>query len=456
MKNRYLIWFLCLTLAAGGCGKKDQEIDSRIPVQVMSAVERDFQQRLSFPGVTTTHAVSDVGFQVSGEIVSMNARVGQRVVAGSLLAALDDSVYRDEARAAEAQVSVASSQLAEVKAGSRPQELDQAKSSVEHAKAVVKQAEAGRTQAQANLELARVELKRYQAVYDAEAVSLQKLQQVESQYKVAREQFDASGHQVQQARQGVSQAKAQYSLALEGARPEQVDTARANLASAEARSAQAHNRLKYTHLAAPFSGVVTRKHAEVGQVVGAGTPVYEIRSDGSLELEIQVPSAHLQRMVPGLKAEVTFPSISDQTVEAEVYEIQPVNDEKVRNFSVKLRLKENPFADHLSGVIGQASFAFGESVPGIEVPISAVIQRDGAFAVMILDEQEQARRVEVKLITIRDDRARISGPVQTGTRVITSGQEFVQEGRPVRVVEALGSSDIVTPDRDDKNRAQDG
>jgi multidrug efflux pump subunit AcrA (membrane-fusion protein) len=440
-----------LLLVCGCRGEKEDDVDTRVPVQVVPAVQRDFQEKLTFPGVTTTHLVSDVGFQVGGEVTALTLEVGDTVTPGTILGQLDASSYQDSAAASQAQVGVAASQLEEVKAGSRPQEISKGAQAVDQAQASVDQAKASRAQAKASLDLARIERDRYKAVLDAEAIPLQKFQQVEAEHEMAREAFDASGHQVRQAEKVLGQAKADYSLVLEGPRREQIETAKANLQSAQAKNRQAQNQVLYTTLRAPFSGVVSRKHVEVGMVVSPGSPVYEIRSSGALEFETQVPSVHIERIVEEMPATISLKPAVQQVLEGRVVEIQPVNDEKLRNFRVKLRLAERPFAKNLSGVIGEATFTFGESLPGLEVPVSAVLQREGGYAVMLLDDQDKVEQVPVELLLVRDERCRIAGPIPDGKRVIVSGQEYVQPGREVRVVEALGAGEIVTPDRDDPN-----
>ncbi len=453
MMLRLLALLVIASVSLSGCRESSQPAsENLVPVQVVEAVERDFRQRLVFPGVTTAQLISDVGFQVAGEVTVLTKKVGDSVAPGQVLARVDSSTYQDEASSADAQVAVARSQLAEAEAGSRDQEVRQASAAVEQANGALEEAKASRAQARASLELAEIEYRRHRAVYEEKAISQQVFQQVEQEYKVAQEQFDAAGHRVDQAEESKKQAQAQYSLVLEGPRQEQVDTARANLRASQAQASAANNRVAFTTLKAPFAGTITRKHVEVGMVVNAGTPIFELRSDDDLEMAIQVPSSHIEKLKLGMSSSVSFDPVMEEPVGAKVIEIQPVNDQTVRNYQVKLKLEEVPFSLNLSGVIGEAAFDIGASLPGVEVPVSALIVRDGGYAVMVLKSDQTVNRVAVELLKLQDERARIQGPLKSGDPIIISGQEFVQNGRKVRVVKGLDSQPIITPDRDDPNK----
>lgn len=422
-----LVFIMALFLT--GCEKKKEEkVEAyRVPVQVVQVEKRVFQDQLEFPGTTDTFIITKVSFMASGTIEDIYFDVGMPVKKGDIMARLDQKQYIDNVNSAQSQVGYANANLAKARAGSRDQE--------------VKMALAGMNQAKANLENAQKEMERYRKAYQEDAVAEERYSNMVSQYKVAKESYVS--------------ARKNYEMTKEGTRKEDLDIARSNVNVSAAGLQSAQTQLAYTILRSPIDGVVVSKMMDVGAMASPQSPVFEIQSSQALDFTIYVPDIHIKKIHIGQEAEVEFFKDPDRQIKAGVREIQPLADSHTRSYRVKLRLKEAPGMKNYSGEIGKALFLTGPKIPGIFVPLSALIKKEAEkqFYIFYLDDQEKACKVEVKVISIRNQNAKIvpieSGkPIPPDARVIISGQEYVKDGSLCKVVTAVDSWKYVTPDKE--------
>jgi HlyD family secretion protein len=200
-----------------------------------------------------------LGFRIPGTLESRQAGEGDPVTAGQLLATLESSDQKAALARAEALVAYHASVLDELLAGTRPQDLDRAKAELERSLAA---AAAARVQ----LEQARSDTERFEALYQAQTVSQRDAEQFQTRFQTAE-------HQYREAQARVTNARKALSLSEEGPRKETLDQARARLAEANAAMEQARIRLADTRLISPMDGVVLTEAAEVGEYVNPGSAV---------------------------------------------------------------------------------------------------------------------------------------------------------------------------------------
>jgi HlyD family secretion protein len=192
---------------------------------------------------------TDLGFQLSGRILRLAVREGDRVLEGDLLAVLDLAEVEGRRAAAAARADAVRARLDELLTGSRVEEIDQARAAVRSA-----------TDRAAD---ARREADRAIRLHDGGAVSRQWMERT----ILAREVADA----------GLEQAEAQLAIVTTGPRPQQLDAQRALLREAEAVRTQMDAALENGRIIAPFDGLVTIRHREPGETVPAGAPVLTLR-----------------------------------------------------------------------------------------------------------------------------------------------------------------------------------
>lgn len=212
-----------------------------------------------------------LGFRVSGRVSAVLKDEGAQVEAGDVLARMDDEPYRHSLAQAEAQVQSLAARLEELKKGSRPEEIEQARKIL--AEAVAAQ------------DIAWIHFKRQRDLVKLNAVSRQDFDNAESVLRRTTAQREAS--------------KAGLDLLLAGTRSEQIDQAEANLAAAQATRDQAQTQLADTVLTATEAGVVLTRAVEPGTLVQAGSTALTMSLLSPVWARAYVPEPQLGLIHPG-------------------------------------------------------------------------------------------------------------------------------------------------------------
>lgn len=226
-----------------------------------------------------------VSFKVPGRIVQLPVDEGQTLKTGDLIARLDSDDYRQQVTVDRAVTDVRHSQLALGLAGSRTQEIEAARQTL--------------LDAQADLEQKKKDFARYDALFEKDEVSAQTRDQADTNLARAEATFE--------------RAQQVYNELVEGTRKEELAVERDNLRQAKENLAMSHIRLSYTVLQAPFNGVILVRQAELGEVVGAGTPVITLADLDHLWVRVYVPETDLGKVRWGQDVEVrtdTYPGRS--------------------------------------------------------------------------------------------------------------------------------------------------
>lgn len=220
------------------------------------------------------------GFDLAGRIGFLEKEESDRVRAGEPIGKLEDALFRAREAAARAALEAARARLAELEAGSRPQEIARARAEVRRLEALLRDA---------GLEVERLErLVRTRAAPQADL-------------DTARAQRDALEAQLEAARQDLS-------LLEEGPRRERIAAQRAEVARAEAELAAATKQLVDTVLVSQVTGVITGRLQEPGDVVLPQTPIYTIALDSPVYARVWAPEPALGWLREGLPAEIVTDS----------------------------------------------------------------------------------------------------------------------------------------------------
>jgi len=220
---------------------------------------------------------TDVSFKIRGTIVQRPVDEGMWVEKGALIAKLEDHDLVQAVALADASLKVAQAKLNELLAGSRPQEI----------KAALEQL----NQAESDLERSRKEFERVKALYEQQLAPASSMDNASAVYQIA----DAAA----------TRARQLYELVKEGPRKEEIASARASVDQARQNLDLAKIQLGYATLAAPTSGVVLTKSAEVGEVMSPGTPVVTLGDVDHVWLRAYVNETDLGRVAWGQAVEVT-------------------------------------------------------------------------------------------------------------------------------------------------------
>jgi HlyD family secretion protein len=375
---------------------------------------------------------SATGLQIEQVLVKEN----NYVRSGQTLAILDDAVLQAKLEEARALVRAQESRLAELKAGSRKEEIAQAQEEV-------KVAQQGVFQAKTSLELIQTRVKRNRKLEKEGALARDRLDEILNQEQISLSSLEQAKAKLQEARQKLAQVQA-------GNRPETIAQAEATLAQAKAQLQLVLAQLEDTRITAPVAGSIAQKNASVGDVVAgnmgnngsAGNSVGNVSSssamftiikDGRLELRLQVPATDLARVNTGQTVKVTSDVNSKLVLVGRVRTIDPIVNEQSRQAIVKVDLPNNPTLK--LGMFLKGSITTSSAVASI-IPTKALIpQTDGSALVYVLqgDRTVKAIRVEVGE-TIAGERVEVKSGLQINDEVAIKGAPYLKDGDRVSVV----------------------
>jgi RND family efflux transporter MFP subunit len=259
-------------------------------------------------------------------------------------------------------------------------EDDAQRASLAQAQAQVMAARALLGQFLAQLAQARRDLKRSEDLVARQLVSAQTIE-------VARTEVETYEAQVE------SQQK-------------QVELARALVQGAEVQ-------LKYTTVLAPFSGVIVDKTAQAGEIVspmsaGGGftrTGIGTIVDMSSLEIEVDVNEAYINRIQPGQRADAVLDAYPNWTIPAHVIAIIPTADRSKATVKVRVAIDKQDSRilpdmgarvsfHKLGNDAGLVDTVTAERVSAVLVPNSAIVERNGRRVVFtVADDRAQERGI---------------------------------------------------------------
>jgi HlyD family secretion protein len=196
---------------------------------------------------------------VGGRIIELTVAEGDRIEKGTLIARLDTSDIELAIQRARAEREQAVAQLRLVQAGSRAEEIRQARAQVDSAQADVRAADA-------DLAAAVLDLQRFEALLQANAGS-------RKQRDDAATRRDVSTARVEAARDRTRAAAEALARLRTGSRPEEVAAARARVSTMDAQIATLEKSRADATLTSPVAGMVTSKLADAGEVIAPRSPV---------------------------------------------------------------------------------------------------------------------------------------------------------------------------------------
>ncbi len=244
-----------------------------------------------------------LAFHDTGRIERMFVQEGDLVKAGQLIAIIDQSRYKASVENARGQVESQRQVLARLLAGSRPEEIVQARANMDAL--------------EATLTNARINYRRIKALAERHVVPPQQLDD-------ARRNLDAAQGNYEAARQA-------WILAVKGPRVEDIAAARQQLTALEGALALAERELADTRLYAPSGGVIEDRILEPGDMASPTVPAFTMALTNPLWVRAYVPERWLGKIYLGMKATVTTDSFPGKIYQGWVGYISPTAEFTPKN-----------------------------------------------------------------------------------------------------------------------------
>jgi RND family efflux transporter MFP subunit len=216
-----------------------------------------------------------------------------------------------------------------------------------------------------------------------------------------------------------------------------VDKAEADYRAAQARVAallagagQAATERSFATIVAPYGGVVSARHVELGEMATPGKPLMTGFDPSTLRVVATVPQAQVGAIEASGKARVEVPGLG-KWIEARRVTVVPSADPRTHTTRVRIELPEDVRGVY-PGVFARAHFIVG-SAPRLLVPRESVVRRSEVTAVYVIDEKGYPRLRQVRLGAAGDERAlEVLAGLKAGERValdpVKAGMQAAPQG----------------------------
>jgi membrane fusion protein, multidrug efflux system len=199
---------------------------------------------------------------------------------------------------------------------------------------------------------------------------------------------------------------------------------------AEAAFKEARTMLDYTTISAPFSGTVTKKIANTGDLASPGMVLLMIENGDALQVLAQVPESLLLTVQQGDTVPVTIPAAS-LTIEGVVAEVAPAANPLSRTAPVKINIPSSP--DLRVGQFARIGLS-GNDEKTIMLTRSAVLSKGQMDIVFVYDGlTKKAHMRLVRTGAVHGGQVEILSGLEPGEQVVVSSVERLQDGQPLAI-----------------------
>ncbi len=390
-----------------------------IAVTLVATELTTIQEGFKATGTVIATELLPVTAQATGlQIQTILVDEGQSVRGGQVLARLNSSLLQAQLVQAQGSVAQAEARVAELRSGSRLEELNRAQEGV-------RIATAGVTQAQSDLELVQKRVQRNQTLEAEGAIARDRLDEILNQARIEEANL-------QQAKARLAEAQSQLTQLRQGPRPEVITQAEAQLQQAQGQVQFITAQLQQTQVIAPASGTIATRTARIGAMSNPSEPLFTIIQGGQLELELMIPETQLPQVRPGQVVRITAENNPDLTFNGQVRTINPVVNDQSRQATVNVILPAN-------GMLKPGMFLQGEIITrntqGITIPTAALLPQTEAQAVVFVLEGDNRVRRQTVVVgeLLGGDRVEIVEGLNPGDRIVLEGAPYLKDGAKVSI-----------------------
>ena len=398
MVRRTFLALLASGLAAALCASCSQpqnagaqalETSDVVTVAVAKTALEDMSTVIVLTAEFKPNQEIDVMAKVAGYVKKISVDVGDRVQEGQLLATIEVPEMTDDQTRAQSMLNRSEAELART----------------------------------------RDELKRAESSHNIAHLSYTRLSEVAKQKPglVAQQEIDdaqskdlVAEAQISSARSGVAAAEQQVQVS-----------------SAEVQKTK--TLLDYTHVTAPFAGVVTRRYADTGAMIQAGTssstqamPVVRLSENNRLRLILPVPESAVPTVHVGQKVDVRVPTLG-RSFPGVVARFAEKVSSATRTMDTEVDVP-NPNLVLIPGMYAQANLTLDHRNRVLTAPIVAVDlagnDASGQVVVVTPDNQLEIRKVQLGLQT--DNKVEVRSGLREGELVVTGNRSTLRQGQQVR------------------------
>lgn len=396
------ILVLVSAIAVGSKSMSQKRAESQPNIKALTApVEtQPLTVKVEASGTIEPIDTVNVSSEVAGRLAELYVDRGDQVKAGDTLARLDFSEQQAQLAQAQGRLAEAEAEYTKMLNGNRSEEINRAQAQL--------------ASAQASVNLSAKKLERNQFLAESGAIAQLDLDEIIQADQTNRANLQEAQQQLQELTQGF--------------RPEDIQQSAARVSIARAELQEIQSQLNKTTIKAPFDGIVTQKHANIGAIItptmaaasdsASATPSSIVELASGLEVLVNVPEANIGRIKTGQPVDIIADAYSDRTFKGTVRTIEPeaVSEDDVTSFRVRVRLNQ---AESLlrSGMNVDAIF-IGSLIPkALLVPTVAVTNRQEQMGVLVPDAKGEAKFQPVTVGVTQDGKTQIVDGLKPEQRV---------------------------------------
>jgi len=391
-------WVVAVLLAAtSACSRPRAQTEAASEERATVAVEKvtrgDVSQDLTVAAEFRPYEEIDVHAKVAGFLKSISVDVGDRVQAGQLLAVLEIPELEDE----------------------------------------LQQDEVAIKRAQDEINRASADLDRANSAHDVAHLGSTRLTKVIATRPnlVAQQDVDEAAGRDHIAEAQVATAKASLAAAHE------------QLEFAKASQRKTATLFAYARITAPFSGVITRRYADTGAMIQAGTssqtqarPIVQLSDNRRLRLVIPIPESAVGRIRLGGPVQLNVRSL-DKTLTGTVARFSDRLDTDTRTMHVEVDVP-NPALDIVPGMFANASITLNRAAGVVVAPVGAIDRTASGAQVLVVDGTGRIEPRQIGLGLEMADRVEVRSGLQVGDLVVVGNRAQLLAGTVVapKIVQA--------------------
>jgi len=405
---------LSIVVLVSGCSQKahtpTEARDVVRPVRTMVVSTGAESHERAFSGRVEAANKVELAFQVSGLLVSLPVREGQRVTKNEVIAQLRPDEFQARLRALQGQLDRARAELQALRSGVRPEER--------------LRLEAEMRAAEARLVNARAEFDRFSQLLRSRTISRAEFDRYETDYRVAQQNYQA-------ARQTLEQGTI--------AREEEILAKEAEVSGLEGQVVEANLQLEDSTLRAPYDGVIAQRFVEQGQNIRANDPVVVFQDIDEIDIAVDVPETV---MAADLRASdivqmlASFNAAPGLQFPVHLKEIAQRAEPITQTFTIRVGMQAVPGVNLLPGMTGIVTLTYRRaSILGDQILVPAVaVTKDSTGVQMAwsMDADGNVTRRPVRTAAVTGNDIVVLEGLQPGDRIVTAGASFLRDGMKVR------------------------
>lgn len=203
-------------------------------------------------------------------------------------------------------------------------------------------------------------------------------------------------------------------------------------AQAKSAVAIAQKSVSDCDLYAPESGVIGKRNVQAGVNVMPTTTVLELLNIQSVYVKIPVSENEISQFKKGETAQITINAI-DETVTGKIKEIGVTADILSHTYPVKIEV-QNTAGDIKPGMICSVQTVSPDKRSGLLISNKALQKDVDGSQFIYVEENGRAVKIPVRTIALIDNKMLIQGEVPKNANIITSGQQKLSNGTPVKII----------------------